>query len=74
MLVMVWIQLGYPIVMFMAGLQRVNPELYEAAELDGAWWWQRLRRISVPSIRPELYVVLVTTTIAALKTFARSSS
>jgi raffinose/stachyose/melibiose transport system permease protein len=71
MAIMVWIQVGYPTVMFMAGLQRVNPELYEAADLDGASWWQRFVRISVPLIRPEIYVVLVTTTIAALKIFGQ---
>ena len=67
--IMIWVQLGYPIVMFMAGLQRVDPELYEAADLDGASWWQRFRKITVSLIRPEFYVVLVTTTIAALKIF-----
>jgi raffinose/stachyose/melibiose transport system permease protein len=67
--VMIWFQLGYPIVMFMSGLQRIDPELYEAADLDGASWWQRFRRITVHLIRPEFYVVLVTTTIAALKVF-----
>lgn len=36
MAVMVWVQLGFPLVVFMAGLQRVDPALYEAAELDGA--------------------------------------
>jgi raffinose/stachyose/melibiose transport system permease protein len=69
--VMFWIQLGYPIVIFMAGLQRINPELYEAAEVDGATWWQRFSRITVYQVRPEIYVVLVTTTIAAIKTFAQ---
>jgi raffinose/stachyose/melibiose transport system permease protein len=67
--VMIWFQIGYPVVVFMAGLQRVEPELYEAASLDGASWWQRLRHITVPMIRPEIFVVLVTTTIAALKIF-----
>ncbi|WP_250004433.1 carbohydrate ABC transporter permease [Actinoplanes sp. M2I2] len=67
--IMIWVQLGYPIVMFMAGLQRVDPELYEAADLDGANWWQRFRKITVYLIRPEFYVVLVTTTISALKIF-----
>jgi len=71
MAIMVWFQLGYPVVMFMAGLQRIDPELYEAAELDGADWWQRFRRITVHLIRPEFYVVLVTTTIAALKIFGQ---
>ncbi|MBN9376143.1 MAG: sugar ABC transporter permease, partial [Cellulomonas sp.] len=36
MLVLVWVQIGYPTVIFMSALQRVDPELYEAAELDGA--------------------------------------
>ena len=67
--VLIWVQIGYPVVMFMSGLQRVDPELYEAADLDGAGWWQRFRRITVHLIQPEIYVVLVTTTIAALKVF-----
>ncbi len=71
MFVMIWFQLGYPIVMFMSGLQRIDPELYEAADLDGATWWQRFRKITVAMIRPELYVVLVTTTIASLKIFGQ---
>jgi len=71
MAVMIWFQLGYPIVMFMSGLQRIDPSLYEAADLDGATWWQRFRKITVYMIRPEFYVVLVTTTIAALKIFGQ---
>lgn len=71
MAIMVWVQLGYPIVLFMSGLQRIDPTLYEAADLDGATWWQRFRKITVYMIRPEFYVVLVTTTIAALKIFGQ---
>ena len=71
MVVLVWVQIGYPVVMFMAGLQRVDPELYEAASLDGASWWQRLTRITVFLVRPEIYVVLLTTTIASLKVFGQ---
>ncbi|PRY65946.1 carbohydrate ABC transporter membrane protein 1 (CUT1 family) [Glaciihabitans tibetensis] len=69
MVVMVWIQLGYPVVIFMAALSRVDPELYEAAELDGANWFQRFRSITVSIIRPEIFVVVLTSTIAALKVF-----
>jgi raffinose/stachyose/melibiose transport system permease protein len=69
--VLVWVQLGYPVVMFIAGLQRVDPEIVEAAELDGARWWQRFTRVTVYLIKPEIYVVLVTTTIAALKIFGQ---
>jgi len=69
MLVMIWVQIGYPVVVFMAALQRVDPDLYEAAELDGAGWLRRFRHITVPQIRPEMFVVTLTCTIAALKVF-----
>ncbi|WP_338702604.1 sugar ABC transporter permease [Streptomyces sp. Q6] len=67
--VMVWVQIGFPLVVFMAGLQRVDPQLYEAAELDGAGWWRRLWHVTLPQIRPEIHVVLLWCTIAALKVF-----
>jgi raffinose/stachyose/melibiose transport system permease protein len=70
MAVMVWVQVGYPVVIFMAGLQRIDPALTEAAEIDGASWWRRLWHVTMPQIRPEIYVVLLTCTIAALKVFA----
>lgn len=69
MVVLIWVQIGYPVVVFMAALQRVDPELYEAAELDGANWLQRFRLITMSIIRPEIFVVTLTCTIAALKVF-----
>lgn len=70
MAIMVWIQLGFPVVIFMAALQRADPALAEAAELDGAGWSRRFWSVTVPQIRPEIYVVLLMCTIAALKAFA----
>ncbi|HEY5833961.1 carbohydrate ABC transporter permease [Streptomyces sp.] len=70
MAVMVWVQIGFPLVVFMAGLQRVDPALYEAAALDGASWWRRFWHVTIPQIRPEISVVLLWCTIAALKVFA----
>jgi raffinose/stachyose/melibiose transport system permease protein len=70
MMVLIWAQIGYPVVIFMAALQRVDPELYEAAELDGAGWAARFRAITLPQIRPETFVVTLTCTVAALKVFA----
>lgn len=67
---MIWFQLGYPLVIFMSALQRVDPQLYEAASIDGATWMQKVTRITVPLIRPEIYVVILTTAIHAMKTFA----
>jgi raffinose/stachyose/melibiose transport system permease protein len=68
--VLVWFQLGYPVVIFLSGLQRVDPALYEAAELDGAGWLRKLWHVTVPQIRPEIFVVLLTCSIASLKVFA----
>lgn len=67
--VMIWVQIGYPVVVFMAALERVDPELYEAAEIDGAGWWRRFRAITLAQIRPETFVVGLTCTIAAMKVF-----
>jgi raffinose/stachyose/melibiose transport system permease protein len=69
-LMIVWIQVGYCLVVFMSGLSRIDPSLYEAAELDGAGWWQRLISITVPMLAPEIFVVVLTTLIASLKVFA----
>lgn len=69
MLVLIWVQIGYPVVIFMSALQRVDPELYEAAELDGAGWGRRFRAITIPQIKPETFVVVLTCTVAALKVF-----
>ncbi|MBA9006215.1 carbohydrate ABC transporter permease [Thermomonospora cellulosilytica] len=68
--VMVWVQIGFPLVIFMSGLQRVDPALYEAAEIDGASWWRRFWHVTIPQIRPEIFVSLLWCTIASLKAFA----
>jgi raffinose/stachyose/melibiose transport system permease protein len=70
MFVLIWLQIGYPTVIFMSALQRVDPELYEAAELDGANWWQRFKAITIPQIKPETFVITLTCSVAALKVFA----
>jgi raffinose/stachyose/melibiose transport system permease protein len=68
---MIWFQIGYPLVIFMAALQRADPELYEAAALDGASWFQRFFYITIHLIKPEIYVVVLTTTIYALQAFGQ---
>jgi raffinose/stachyose/melibiose transport system permease protein len=69
-LMLVWGQIGYPVVIFMAALQRLDPELHEAAEVDGANWWRRFLAISIPQIRPEVFIIVLTATVGALKVFA----
>lgn len=69
--IMVWFQIGYPLVIFMAALQRVDPELYEAASVDGANWLEKFAYITVHQIRPEIFVVVLMTLIHSLKIFAQ---
>lgn len=71
MAMMTWFQIGYPLVIFMAALQRIDPELYEAASIDGASWLQKFFYLTIHLIRPEIFVVILTTTIYSLKTFGQ---
>ena len=71
MVIMIWFQIGYPLVIFMAALQRIDPELLEAAALDGASGLQGFFYITLQLIRPEIFVVILTTTIYALKIFGQ---
>jgi len=64
-----WVQYGFCMVLFLAGMQRIPADYYEAAQLDGANELQQLLYITLPSLRPELGVALITTIIAALRVF-----
>lgn len=68
---MVWFQVGFPLVIFFTALQRTDPTLAEAAALDGASPWQSFVHVIVPQIRPEIFVVVLMTTIATLKVFGQ---
>ncbi len=67
--ILVWIQTGFAMVILSAAIKAVPPEMNEAASLDGANAWQRFWRITVPSIRTTIVVVLTTITIMALKVY-----
>jgi multiple sugar transport system permease protein len=56
-------------IMFLAGLQNINPTMYEAAEIDGANGWQMFWRITLPLLRPIMVLVLVLSTIGTLQIF-----
>ena len=60
---------GYPMVIFLGGLQTVPRELYEAAHIDGAGAWARFRHITLPLISPVLFFNVVMGVIGALKVF-----
>jgi ABC-type sugar transport system permease subunit len=55
---------GIPIVLFLSGLQKINPQLYEAAQIDGATSWQILWKITMPIIRPIVLVAAVFTVVS----------
>ena len=61
--------LGAPIILFMAGLNAIPHELYEAARIDGASPWQEFRNISLPLLRPTSSFVLIVTTIGTFQVF-----
>ncbi|GAA1546189.1 alpha-glucoside transport system permease protein [Microbacterium ginsengiterrae] len=67
--VLIWVQTGFAMVILSASIKGVPTELLEAAELDGANAWQRFISVTVPAIRPALIVVLTTISIASLKVF-----
>lgn len=67
--VMVWIQAGFATVVLSAAIKGVPAEIVEAARLDGVNAWQMFWKVTVPSIRPAIVVVMVTMSIAALKLF-----
>ncbi|MEO1003888.1 MAG: sugar ABC transporter permease [Cyanobacteria bacterium J06638_7] len=69
MLVTLWKGLGYYMVIFLAGLQGIAPELYEAASLDGSDGWRRHLDITLPLLRPYITLVAVISAIAATKVF-----
>lgn len=68
-IVMVWIQAGFAMVVLSAAIKAIPAEIVEAARLDGVNPWQMFWRVTLPSIRPALVVVLVTISIATLKVF-----
>ncbi len=67
--VLIWVQTGFAMVILSAAIKGVPAEQLEAAELDGTNAWQRFINVVVPGIRPALVVVLTTIAIASLKVF-----
>ena len=69
MLVTIWKGLGYYMVIYLAGLQAISPELYEAAAIDGSDGWQKHLDITIPLMRPYLFLVTIISAISATKVF-----
>lgn len=68
-IVFAWTSVGFNSVLFLAGLQGIPADLYEAASIDGANRWQRFRNITLPSVAPTTFFVVATSTILALQLF-----
>ena len=68
-LVTVWKTIGYPLVIYLAGLQAIPGDFYEAAALDGATGWKRFRFITWPLLSPTTLFLVVTLTIASFQGF-----
>jgi multiple sugar transport system permease protein len=64
-----WKQIGFNMVVFLAGLQTIPTSRYEAAELDGAGAWQTFWHITLPGLRPTLIFATITTVIFTLRSF-----
>ena len=65
----VWAGSGYGMVIFLAGLQNIPREYYEAAEVDGATRWQLIRYVTLPLLTPTIFFNLVTSLIGACQVF-----
>jgi multiple sugar transport system permease protein len=64
-----WREMGYYMLLFLAGLQTIPSQLYEAATVDGANAWQRFRSVTLPGLRPTTFFVTVMLTIGSFKVF-----
>lgn len=64
-----WLLTGLCMVLFLAGVQKIDPALYEAARLDGANSWHEFRYVTLPGLRAELSVAMTLTVVAALRSF-----
>ena len=69
MFVLTWKYLGLAIILMLAGLQSVPPDLYEAAQIDGASWWQVQRKITIPLLGPTLRTWAFLSMIGSLQVF-----
>jgi multiple sugar transport system permease protein len=68
----VWWTLGFNAIIYLAGLQDIPRELYDAARVDGASAWQQLRHVSLPGLRPVMVFVITITVLASANMFGQA--
>jgi multiple sugar transport system permease protein len=69
MMVTVWMSIGFNMILYIAGLQSIPKDLYEAADIDGASGWVKFTRITFPLLSPTTFFLLVTGIISTFKVF-----
>ncbi|MCM3766292.1 carbohydrate ABC transporter permease [Neobacillus niacini] len=69
MLIQVWVSIGFNLIVYLAGLQNIPKDLYEAADIDGANAWVKFRYITLPMISPTSFFLFITGIIATFKVF-----
>lgn len=69
LLVIVWKYFGFHMMLFIAGMQSISKEYYEAAEIDGASRWQRFTNITLPLLRPTIAILIFFSVLGALQAF-----
>lgn len=69
MLIMMWTSFGFNLIIYLAGLQNIPKELYEAAQVDGASAWYQFTRITIPLVSPTSFLLLVAGIISSFKIF-----
>lgn len=69
MIVSIWLRVGFNMIIYLAGLQGIAPELYEAAKIDGADRWQQFRSVTVPLVGPSTFFLLIMNVIASFQVF-----
>jgi putative chitobiose transport system permease protein len=69
MLLTIWMGMGYYMMIFLAGLQNIPEELYDAALIDGCNSWQKHFYVTLPGLRPQVTMVLVVSSLAAMEVF-----
>lgn len=67
----IWMNLGFTFLILLGGLQSIDSYLYESADIDGAGYFYKLRRITIPMLSPSLFFVITVTIINAFQTFGQ---
>ncbi|GIO41379.1 carbohydrate ABC transporter permease [Paenibacillus apis] len=69
MIIIIWTQIGFQVILYIAALQNIPPQLYEAAEVDGASMWYKFKNITVPLVTPTTFLLLIQGIVSTFKVF-----